>query len=52
MNELADNAILEKRRYYVKSIIEVIIFLIENEVGFRGNWDEEQHKEEEMKDNE
>ncbi len=29
----------------MRSIIEVIIFLIKNELAFRGNWDEDDHKE-------
>lgn len=45
IKELLTDTILEKRRYYMTSIIEVIVFLIANEVGFRGNWDEDQHKE-------
>lgn len=43
--EILTNTTLEKRRYYMRSIIEVIIFLIKNEVAFRGNWDEDHHKE-------
>lgn len=31
--------VLEMRRYYVDLIINVIRFLIENELSFRGNWD-------------
>lgn len=45
VHELVSNKTLEMRRYYMKTIIEVIIFLIVNELGLRGSWDEEQHKE-------
>lgn len=45
VHEILTNTTLAKRRYYMTAIVETIIFLIENEVGFRGNWDEEQHKE-------
>lgn len=43
--EILTNTTLEKRRYYMRSVIEVTIFLIKNELAFRGNWDEEHHKE-------
>lgn len=29
---------LEKRRYYFKTIVETILFLVKNELPFRGNW--------------
>lgn len=45
VSELISNVTLQKRRFYMKSIIEVIIFLIENELSFRGDWDSEEHRE-------
>lgn len=45
VSELLTHKALEKRRYYIKSVIEVIIFLITNEVAFRGSWDKDYHKE-------
>lgn len=45
VTELLCGSILAKRRYYMKATIDVIIFLIENELPFRGNWDDEDHNE-------
>lgn len=36
---LVNGSILEKRRYYFTAIIDVIRFLVENELALRGNWD-------------
>lgn len=41
---LFDKAI-KRNRYYVKSIIETIIFLAANQLSFRGNYDRENHEE-------
>ncbi|KAJ6639284.1 Zinc finger protein [Pseudolycoriella hygida] len=45
VSELLSTAILQKRRFYVKRIVEVICFLIENQLPFRGDWDAEEHRE-------
>lgn len=45
VSEILSNTLLAKRRFYMKSVIEVLIFLIENETAMRGNWDMENHKE-------
>lgn len=45
ISTLLSTAILEKRRFYVKSIIECIYFLIENELAFRGDWDIDEQRE-------
>lgn len=37
--------VLELRRYYIKSIIDIIIFLASNELAFRGNWVKDEHVE-------
>lgn len=42
---LLNRNILEKHRYYVKSIIEIIQFLAVNELAFRGNYDLDEAKE-------
>lgn len=34
-----------KRRYYIRSIAEAIQFLIVNELSFRGNYNEDIHRE-------
>lgn len=39
VSNLVDSSVLEMRRYYVKSIIGVIQFVVENELSLRGNWD-------------
>lgn len=43
--ELGVTSVLEKRRYYVKSIIEVIMFLVGNRLALRGDWDAEEQEE-------
>lgn len=42
---LITKSTLEKRQYYVSSIIDVIKFLVENELSFRGNWEKEMKEE-------
>ncbi|KAL4143874.1 hypothetical protein QTP88_006129 [Uroleucon formosanum] len=37
--------VLENHRYYVKSIFEIIIFLVVNELPFRGDFDLEMHED-------
>lgn len=38
VTQLLEEDVLEKRRYYVTSIIDVIKFLVENELALRGTW--------------
>ncbi|KAJ6639835.1 Zinc finger MYM-type protein 1, partial [Pseudolycoriella hygida] len=45
VSELLSSIILEKRRFFMKAIIDVIIFLVENELAFKGEWDDENHIE-------
>ncbi|KAJ6639881.1 Zinc finger protein, partial [Pseudolycoriella hygida] len=45
ISELISNTILQKRQFYMKTMIEILIFLITNEVAIRGSWDIENHKE-------
>lgn len=45
ISQLATHDILEKRRYYVKSVVDIIIFLAANELALRGNWELASHKE-------
>lgn len=42
---LLNQNVLEKYRYYIKSIIEVIQFLAVNELAFRGNYELDEEKE-------
>lgn len=35
--------VLEKRRYYFKSIVGTIIFLVKNELPLRGDWNREEN---------
>lgn len=44
--ELLSDHVLAKRRTYMKAIIETIIFLVENVLALRGNWDPELQEEE------
>lgn len=37
--------VLEKRRYYCKSIIDTIEFLASNRLAFHGDWDDEENEE-------
>lgn len=43
--ELLSNSVLQKRKFYMKTVVEVIIFIIENELALRGNWDLDNHVE-------
>lgn len=45
VSELLSKVTLEKREEYMKSITEVICFLIENESAFREDCDSEEHRE-------
>lgn len=45
ITELLNDSKLEKRRYYVKSIIETIVSLASNRLALRGDWDEEEQHE-------
>lgn len=45
VSELVNTSVLEKRRYYCKSIIEVIMFLVGNRLALRGDWDDEEKEE-------
>lgn len=39
ISQLLSDNVLATRRYYVSSIVDVVIFLASNELAFRGNWD-------------
>lgn len=43
--ETLTETVLEKRRFYMKKVIECVIFLVENEIALRGSWDSEKHLE-------
>lgn len=45
ISELLSDSTLEKRRYYVGSIIYIIILLSSRELAFRGSWDKEASEE-------
>ncbi|XP_031329369.1 zinc finger protein 862-like [Photinus pyralis] len=45
VSTLVSSGVLEKHRYYMKSIIEVIQFLVVNELALRGNYNLEEHTE-------
>lgn len=45
VSELLSTSVLEKRRYYCKSIIEVIEFLAANRLALRGDWDKIEKEE-------
>lgn len=45
ISEIVSSCVLEKRRFYMKTMIEILIFLITNEVSLRGHWDVQNHKE-------
>lgn len=44
ISNLVNNVVLEKRRYYFKAIVETILFLVSNELPFRGDCDYEGKK--------
>lgn len=45
VSTLVNQKILEKHRYYIKSIVEVIQFLAVNELAFRGDYEIDEHVE-------
>lgn len=45
ISNLLNETVLEKRRYYFKTIVETILFLVKNELPLRGDWDSEENKE-------
>ncbi|XP_008180186.1 zinc finger MYM-type protein 1-like [Acyrthosiphon pisum] len=45
ISTLLNENVLEKHRYYVKSIFEIIIFLVVNELPLRGDFDLEMHED-------
>lgn len=45
ITELLSDSMLEKRRYYVKSIIETIVILASKRLALRGEWDVEEEQE-------
>lgn len=45
VSTLINNDVLERNRYYIKSVAEVIQFLAINELAFRGTYDMEEHQE-------
>lgn len=45
ISQLIPANVLNIRRYYVKSILDVVVFLASNELAFRGNWDAETKNE-------
>lgn len=45
ITELLSSSVLDKRRYYCKTIVEVILFLASNRLAMRGDWDEEEKEE-------
>lgn len=45
ISSLLNETVLEKRRYYFKSIISTILFLAKNELPFRGDWNIENEEE-------
>lgn len=46
MVERLSTNVLEKRRFYMKAVIDVIIFLTTNEIALRGNWNIDSRTEE------
>lgn len=45
ISTLVNSTVLSKRRYYLKSVIETIIFLVEHHLSLRGEWDDETNEE-------
>lgn len=45
ISTLVNSTVLQKRRYYFKSIIKTILFLVEHHLALRGSWDNESHQE-------
>lgn len=45
ITELLISSTLQKRRLYMKAVIEALKFLISNELAIRGNWNSADHRE-------
>lgn len=45
VSDMVNTTVLEKRRYYCKTIVDVIIFLASNRLALRGDWDNEENVE-------
>lgn len=45
VSDMLNASVLEKRRYYCKSILEVISFLVGHRLALRGDWDDEEKEE-------
>lgn len=43
--EILTCSVLEKRRFYMTTVVQCITFLVENEIALRGSWDSENHLE-------
>lgn len=39
ISTLLSENVLSRRRHYMRAIVRTVLFLAENELGFRGNWD-------------
>jgi hypothetical protein len=48
VSTLVNHNILEKHRYYIKSIAEIIQFLAINELALRGTYEAEEHAEQSL----
>lgn len=45
ISTLVNDTVLEKRKYYIKEIVSTVLFLVKNELPFRGNWNDEDNDE-------
>lgn len=45
ISSLVNDVVLEKRQYYMKEIVSTVLFLVKNELPFRGNWNDEDSDE-------
>lgn len=45
ISTLVNDSVLEKNRYYVSSIFDIIRFIAEHEIAFRGSYDVKSHRE-------
>lgn len=45
VSDLVNSTVLDRRRYYCKTIVDIIIFLASNRLALRGDWNDEKDEE-------
>lgn len=48
VSDMLNSTVLQKRRYYCSTIVEIIIFLASNRLALRGDWNDDEKEESEL----